>query len=208
MLYIVSAPSGTGKSSLIQELLKTNELIKNTQVSRSYTTRVIRNGEVNKKNYFFVSMNEFKNMITKDAFIEYAYIFGHYYGTSRAILEHMLTINTDIILDIDWQGAQQIRKKISNNRSIFILPPSREELNYRLQKRGQDSQQNIAQRIIKAVEDISHYVEYDYLIINDNFNVALLDFKNIVLAERLQLKRQKLRYDVLINNLLENHHYF
>ncbi len=144
-LYIVSAPSGAGKSSLIQALLKTQPLY-DTQVSISHTTRAIRPGEKDGEHYFFVDKEAFREMIERDAFLEHAEVFGNYYGTSRETIEQVLASGVDVFLDIDWQGAQQIRKKMPQARSIFVLPPSKDELDRRLRGRGQDSEAVIAKR--------------------------------------------------------------
>ncbi|SLM61186.1 Guanylate kinase [Dickeya aquatica] len=200
-LYIVSAPSGAGKSSLIQALLKTQPLY-DTQVSVSHTTRAVRPGEVHGEHYFFVSVDEFKRMIAEEDFLEYAEVFGNYYGTSRAAIEQVLATGVDVFLDIDWQGARQIRERMPQARSIFILPPSQDELERRLRGRGQDSEEVIARRMKQAVAEMSHYAEYDYLIVNDDFDLALLDLKTIIRAERLRLTRQKVRHDALITKLL------
>lgn len=200
-LYIVSAPSGAGKSSLIQALLKTQPLY-DTQVSISHTTRAKRPGENHAEHYYFVSHDEFRQMIEEDAFLEYAEVFGNYYGTSRKAIEQILSTGVDVFLDIDWQGAQQIRKKMPQSRSIFILPPSKDELDRRLRGRGQDSDEVIAKRMAQAVAEITHYAEYDYLIVNDDFDLALSDLKTIIRAERLRLGRQKMRHDALITKLL------
>ncbi|CNF13354.1 guanylate kinase [Yersinia kristensenii] len=200
-LYIVSAPSGAGKSSLIQALLKTQPLY-DTQVSVSHTTRAMRPGENHGEHYFFVSKEEFCRMIDDDAFLEHAKVFENYYGTSRLAIEQILATGVDVFLDIDWQGAQQIRAKMPTARSIFILPPSKEELDRRLRGRGQDSEEVIAKRMAQAVAEMTHYAEYDYLIVNDDFNLALSDLKTIIRAERLRLGRQKQRHDALITKLL------
>ena len=200
-LYIVSAPSGPGKSSLIQALLKTQPLY-DTQVSVSHTTRQPRPGEVHGEHYFFVNHDEFKEMISRDAFLEHAEVFGNYYGTSREAIEQVLATGVDVFLDIDWQGAQQIRQKMPHARSIFILPPSKIELDRRLRGRGQDSEEVIAKRMAQAVAEMSHYAEYDYLIVNDDFDTALTDLKTIIRAERLRMSRQKQRHDALISKLL------
>ncbi|HDL7392425.1 TPA: guanylate kinase [Yersinia enterocolitica] len=200
-LYIVSAPSGAGKSSLIQALLKTQPLY-DTQVSISHTTRAKRPGENHGEHYFFVSKEEFCQMIDDDAFLEHAKVFENYYGTSRLAIEQVLATGVDVFLDIDWQGAQQIRAKMPTVRSIFILPPSKEELDRRLRGRGQDSEEVIAKRMAQAVAEMTHYAEYDYLIVNDDFNLALSDLKTIIRAERLRLGRQKQRHDALITKLL------
>ncbi|ATA25881.1 guanylate kinase [Brenneria goodwinii] len=200
-LYIVSAPSGAGKSSLIQALLKTQPLY-DTQVSISHTTRAKRPGESHGEHYFFVSTDEFKRMIQENEFLEYAEVFGNYYGTSRTAIEQVLATGVDVFLDIDWQGAQQIRTQMPLARSIFILPPSKEELERRLRGRGQDNEDVIARRMAQAVAEMTHYAEYDYLIVNDDFDLALLDLKTIIRAERLRLSRQKVRHDALITKLL------
>ncbi len=200
-LYIVSAPSGAGKSSLIQALLKTQPLY-DTQVSVSHTTRNRRPGEHNGEHYYFVSPAEFEKMIQENAFLEYAQVFDHYYGTSRKAIEQVLSTGVDVFLDIDWQGAQQIRQKMPQARSVFVLPPSKEELYRRLRGRGQDSEAVISKRMAQAVAEMSHYAEYDYLIVNDDFDLALSDLKTIIRAERLRMGRQKARHDALISKLL------
>ncbi|MDX7992113.1 guanylate kinase [Xenorhabdus sp. Reich] len=200
-LYIVSAPSGAGKSSLIQALLKTQPLY-DTQVSVSHTTRQARPGENHGEHYFFVTVDEFQNMISHDEFLEYACVFGNYYGTSRKVIEDTLASGVDVFLDIDWQGAQQIRQKMPAARSIFILPPSKEELLRRLRGRGQDSEEIIAKRMAQAIAEMEHYNEYDYVIINDDFNTALADLQSIIRSERLRLDRQTQRHDALISKLL------
>ncbi|MBU9809874.1 guanylate kinase [Rahnella sp. C60] len=200
-LYIVSAPSGAGKSSLIQALLKTQPLY-DTQVSISHTTRAIRPGEKHGEHYFFVDKAAFREMIERDAFLEHAEVFGNYYGTSRETIEQVLASGVDVFLDIDWQGAQQIRKKMPQARSIFVLPPSKDELDRRLRGRGQDSEEVIAKRMAQAVAEMTHFAEYDYLIVNDDFDLALSDLKTIIRAERLRLSRQRLRHDGLITKLL------
>ncbi|PHM36254.1 guanylate kinase [Xenorhabdus innexi] len=200
-LYIVSAPSGAGKSSLIQALLNTQPLY-DTQVSVSHTTRPARPGENHGEHYFFVTADEFQNMIDHGEFLEHACVFGNYYGTSRKVIEETLTSGVDVFLDIDWQGAQQIRQKMPAARSIFILPPSREELLRRLRGRGQDSEEVIAKRMSQAVAEMEHYGEYDYVIINDDFNTALADLQSVIRSERLRLERQAQRHDALISKLL------
>lgn len=200
-LFIVSAPSGAGKSSLIQALLKTQPLY-DTQVSISHTTRAIRPGEVHGEHYHFVTKDEFKAMIAENAFFEHAEVFGNFYGTSRHAIEQVLATGVDVFLDIDWQGAQQVRKEMPQARSIFILPPTQDELDRRLRGRGQDNDQVIAARMAKAVDEMSHYAEYDYLIVNDDFDLALSDLKTIIRAERLRMHRQKSRHGALISKLL------
>ncbi|AEO08212.1 guanylate kinase [Buchnera aphidicola] len=202
ILFIVSAPSGTGKSSLIQELLNSKNSY-DIQVSISHTTRIIRPGELNGKHYYFISKQEFQIMIQKESFLEYAKVFSHYYGTSRESIEKMLCSGIDVFLDIDWQGAKQIKNKIPESKSIFLLPPSKDVLYNRLKKRGQDSEIVIANRMAKAVDEMQHYLDYDYLIINDDFKTAINDLKTIITAEHLCLLPQKNKYRVLISNLLK-----
>ncbi|XBC40111.1 MAG: guanylate kinase [Buchnera aphidicola (Nurudea ibofushi)] len=202
ILFIISAPSGTGKSSLIQEVLNTNSLFK-IQVSISHTTRIIRPGEHNGRHYYFISINEFKTMIKNKRFLEYAKVFNNYYGTSRKKVYKLLLDGNDIFLDIDWQGAQQVRHIIPDSKSIFILPPSKNELYRRLRKRSQDSDIIINKRMERAVSEMQHYVEYDYLIINDDFKVALSNLKKIVQVAHLSRKRQIKSHNILIKNLLK-----
>ncbi|MDE5285344.1 MAG: guanylate kinase, partial [Buchnera aphidicola] len=194
--------SGTGKSSLIKELLKTKFIYK-IKVSISYTTRIIRPGECNGEHYYFISNQEFQSMIKNQSFLEYAKVFSHYYGTSRQSIEKILRSGTDVFLDIDWQGAQQIRCKIPESKSIFLLPPSKDELYKRLRSRGQDSDTIIDKRMEKAVDEMSHYLEYDYLVINDNFSDAIYNLKTIINAEHLCLLHQKNKYNLLISDLLK-----
>ncbi|VFS50244.1 guanylate kinase [Moellerella wisconsensis] len=200
-LYIVSAPSGAGKSSLIQALLKTQPLY-DTQVAVSHTTRSMRPGEAHGEHYYFVDQAQFLNMIENDEFLEHACVFGNYYGTSRKVIDDVLRSGVDIFLDIDWQGAQQIRDRMPSARSIFILPPSKDELYRRLRGRGQDSDDVIKKRMAQAVAEIEHFNEYDYVIVNDDFNTALADLQSIIRSERLRLERQVQRHDALISKLL------
>ena len=202
-LYIISAPSGAGKSSLISALLKQNNLHQ-MMVSVSHTTRQPRPGEQEGVHYYFVSVEEFETLIEKGHFLEYAKVFGgNYYGTSLFAIEENLAKGIDVFLDIDWQGAQQIREKVPNVKSIFILPPSLDELENRLIGRGQDSAEVIADRMAKAISEISHYNEYDYVIVNDNFEQALADLQAILRAERLTLTYQKQENQGLIDQLLD-----
>ncbi|BFQ94675.1 guanylate kinase [Gallibacterium anatis] len=200
-LYIVSAPSGAGKSSLISALLQQQPSYE-MQVSISHTTRQPRPNEEHGKHYYFVDHKEFERLIAEDAFLEYAQVFGNYYGTSLPMIERSLKQGIDVFLDIDWQGAQQVRKKVPAAKSIFILPPSLQELERRLVGRGQDSNEVIAARMKKAINEISHYDEYDYLIINDDFDQALSEIKVILKAEKLRVERQVQRHQLLISQLL------
>ena len=202
-LYIISAPSGAGKSSLISALLKRVNSHK-MMVSVSHTTRSPRPGEQEGVHYYFVSHNEFENLIKQNAFLEYAKVFGgNYYGTSLFAIEENLAKGIDVFLDIDWQGAQQIREKVPHVKSIFILPPSLNELENRLIGRGQDSAEVIADRMAKAISEISHYNEYDYVIVNDNFEQAQADLQAILRAERLTLAHQQRENQGLIDQLLD-----
>ncbi|UDG81355.1 Guanylate kinase [Candidatus Profftia lariciata] len=201
MLYILSAPSGAGKTSLIQALLK-NKMFYDLKVAISHTTRTKRPSENHAEHYYFISHDEFYQMIKKNAFIEYVKVFDDYYGTSYQSIEQIISKGMDVFLDIDWQGAQQIYKKKMQACSIFILPPSKEALNYRLLSRGQDSNATISKRMVHAVSEMMHYVEYDYLIVNNEFDIALLDLKTIICGERLRLNNQIIRHEQLIAALL------
>lgn len=185
-LYIFSAPSGAGKTSLVNALLESTEGIK---VSVSHATRDMRQGEKNGVHYHFVSIDEFEKMVERGDFIEHAKVFDNHYGTSQSALETQLAQGSDVILEIDWQGAQQVRKLMPECVSVFILPPSRKELEIRLKGRGQDSDEIIARRMQDAISEMSHYAEFDYLIINDDFDQALLELRSIVLAQRQRLIR-------------------
>ncbi|PJG83455.1 guanylate kinase [Caviibacterium pharyngocola] len=201
-LYIISAPSGAGKSSLISALLEQDNEGK-MMVSVSHTTRSPRPGETEGVHYYFVSQTEFEQLIEQNLFLEYAKVFGgNYYGTSLPAIEKNLAQGIDVFLDIDWQGAQQIRAKLPSVKSIFILPPSLAELEKRLIGRGQDSAAVIAERMSKAVDEMSHYDEYDYVIVNDDFAQALADLRHILRAERLTTDYQRTQNAVLINQLL------
>ncbi|MGX1113893.1 guanylate kinase [Pseudoalteromonas sp. MBR-15] len=199
-LFILSAPSGAGKSSLISALLNKHSDMK---VSVSHTTRSPRPGEENGVHYHFVSVEEFKALIEKNDFFEWAQVFDNYYGTSKQAIETQLAEGIDVFLDIDWQGAQQIRKLVEDVETIFILPPSKEELESRLTNRGQDSSEVIAGRMAKAQSETSHYNEYDYVVVNDDFDTALAEIETIVMAKRLSLKSQAQRHQTLLDNLLK-----
>ncbi len=202
-LYIISAPSGAGKSSLIASLLE-NSPAYAMKVSISHTSRSPRLGEEDGVHYHFVDKAEFEALIEQGAFLEHAEVFGNYYGTSRLWIEDMLSKGIDIFLDIDWQGARQIKEQLPKARSIFILPPSREELERRLYARGQDSDEVIINRMNKAQSEVSHYDEYDYLIINDDFETALTDLRAILRAERMKQDKQVKKYNSMLKSLLEN----
>lgn len=203
-LFILSAPSGAGKSSLINALLKqeADSASRSLQVSVSHTTRDPRPGENNAEHYHFVSVNEFKKQIANNAFYEHAEVFGNYYGTSEAAIDAQLAQGIDVFLDIDWQGAQQVRMKKPSVTTIFICPPSKKELENRLRSRGQDSDEVIADRMEKAQAECSHFTEFDYVIVNDNFEQALLELTTIVKNQRLKCKQQKIAHDNLFADLL------
>jgi len=197
-LYIISAPSGAGKTSLVKALLEaTNDI----SVSVSHTTRAMRPGEEEGKDYHFTDIATFKSMIADDAFLEHAQVFDNFYGTAQANIEDKLKAGEDVILEIDWQGAEQVRK-IMPCVSIFILPPSREELEKRLKGRGQDSDEIIARRMRDAVNEISHYPEFDYLIVNDDFDMALVELQSVILARRMRYAVQSQRLTGMLSDLL------
>lgn len=204
-LFIVSAPSGAGKSSLIAALMQRFNLDDSLRLSVSHTTRDPRPGEINHVSYHFVSNEEFEALIARDAFYEYAKVFDHYYGTSKEIVEEWINDGKDVFLDIDWQGARLIREKSPYAKSIFILPPSLEELQNRLKKRGQDSDEVIKKRMEKAKREISHYNEYDYLIVNDVFDESVLALRSIVLAHRFEMERQSSKHKQLLDAMLEGY---
>lgn len=198
-LYIVSAPSGAGKTSLVKAMIGQ---IKTLRVSVSHTTRAMRPGEVDGVNYHFTSREDFLEQVGQGDFLEHAEVFGNLYGTSQSTVERTLAAGYDLILEIDWQGAQQVRRALPQARSIFILPPTRNALQERLSNRGQDADETIAGRMAEAVAEMSHYVEYDYLVINDDFHTALDDMKSILRAGRLSLAHQQNLNSGLLTTLL------
>lgn len=200
-LFIISAPSGAGKSTLINALLKQHA---DMQLSVSHTTRSPRPGESNGVQYHFTDVPAFKQLIEQQQFIEWAEVFGNYYGTSKAALADKLAQGIDVFLDIDWQGARQIKQQLPFVTTIFILPPSVEALEQRLNQRGQDSAEVIAGRMAKARDEISHAGEYDYWVVNDDLELALQQFSGIILSQRLKQNKQALRQQKLISGLLAN----
>jgi guanylate kinase len=183
IVYIVSAPSGSGKSTLVNELFK---VVKHLDFSISYTTRPPRGSEQNGKEYFFVTKEQFEAMIKADEFLEYANVFGYYYGTAKRFLRDAEARGNDLLLDIDVQGAQQVKKSIPNAASIFILPPDREKLEWRLRNRGLDSEEVIRRRLDTARREIENYSKYDYILVNERLERATDELKAIVLAERIR----------------------
>lgn len=204
-LWIVSAPSGGGKTSLTRALLpRLAALGVAAQISVSYTTRATRAGEQDGVHYHFVDEARFVSMIGADAFLEHAHVFGRRYGTARAETEALLAQGVDVILDIDWQGARQVRAAMPQAQSVFILPPSRAELERRLRGRGTDADSVIAERMAQAHGEMSHYAEYQALVINEDFEVALQQLSALFVAPRLALPRQQATCAGLIADLLEN----
>ncbi|MCK5792333.1 MAG: guanylate kinase [Ketobacter sp.] len=198
-LFVVSAPSGAGKTSLVHALVESTP---DLHVSVSHTTRPQRPGEENGVNYHFVDKARFSAMLNDNAFLEHAEVFGNLYGTSMQSVTDQLNAGHDVILEIDWQGAEQIRRQAPQAVSIFILPPSREVLRERLVGRGQDSEAVIQGRMAQATEQISHHVEFDYLIINDVFEVALAELRSVITSQRLRHDKQAERHLDLISSLL------
>ncbi|MGV6816535.1 MAG: guanylate kinase [Thiotrichales bacterium] len=198
-LFIVSAPSGAGKTSLVKAL---RSEISGISLSVSHTTRSMRPGEENGVDYHFVAPGAFEELIAAGDLLEYAEVFGNFYGTSRSAVEAQLQQGEDVLLEIDWQGARQIREQMPENQSIFILPPSREALQQRLEARGQDSDEVISKRMLAARAEMVHFNEYDYLVVNDDFDVALSELRSIVLANRARTARQAERYASQIAELL------
>lgn len=198
-LFIVSAPSGAGKTSLVNAL---QSHVQDMTISVSHTTRGQREGEVDGKDYYFVNDETFSTMLERSAFLEHARVFDHYYGTARVTVEQALNKGRDVILEIDWQGAQQIRKLLPDSLSIFILPPSRAALRSRLQQRGQDQPEVIAKRMQDAAAEMSHCTEYDYILVNDVFEEALNELRSIVDAARLRTSLQSRALHALLAGLL------
>ncbi|MEM1230297.1 MAG: guanylate kinase [Pseudomonadota bacterium] len=200
LLLVVAAPSGAGKTSLVRALLETDPKVR---VAVSHTTRPIRPGEADGVNYHFVDLPDFERLIAEDAFVEHAEVFGNRYGTSKAALASSLAGGQDVVLEIDWQGARQVRTAFPDTvASIFILPPSLATLKQRLTGRGQDAPAVIEARMAKAVAEISHYADFDYLVVNDDFDTAAAELASIVRAERLRRPRQGARHEALLNSLL------
>ena len=205
-LFIIAAPSGCGKTSLVEALIKKT---KNLCVSVSHTTRPPRPDEVNGINYYFVSINEFEEMIKNNAFVEHATVFDNHYGSSTKLISEKLDEGVDVILEIDWQGARQVKENMPNAISIFILPPSNEALLGRLKQRAQDDDETINKRMSDAQNQMQHFNEFDYLVINDDFHSALNDLSLIICSldkasERfsLSLSEQSKKYIKLLKKLI------
>lgn len=198
-LYIVAAPSGGGKTSLVQALVRD---IDQLEISVSHTTRDQRPGEIDGEHYYFVSDAAFMKMVKAGEFIENAIVYDHHYGTSQAQIESRLSQGIDVVLDIDWQGAAQLKNRFSNAVSIFILPPTLAVLKQRLTERGRDHPEVIQGRMAKAHEEIQHFAEFDYLIINEDFSKALNELKSIIVASRLKASVQAQRHQQLLSLLI------
>jgi guanylate kinase len=189
LIYIISAPSGSGKSTLVNELLK---LVPDLDFSISYTTRATRGSEQNGKQYHFVSREKFEQMIRDDEFLEHANVFGNYYGTARRFLQEAEGKRHDLLLDIDVQGAEQMKRKLPEAVSIFVLPPDRKTLEWRLRKRSEDAEEVIHRRLVTASREIENYDKYDYILINDDLEESIESLQAIVLSERLRCSRPPL----------------
>jgi len=198
-LYIVAAPSGAGKTTLVRMLLEQESTVR---LSVSFTTRAPRPGEVDGREYNFVPVAEFKAMIAAGDFLEWAEVHGNFYGTSKAWITGQMAAGHDVLLEIDWQGAQQVRGVFPGSIGIFILPPSRDELAWRLQGRGTDSEEVIAARLAAAQAEMRHVGEFDYVIINDDLSTAFADLLAVVRASRLRLETQRSRHAALFAQLL------
>jgi len=199
-LYIISAPSGAGKTSLVHAVVA---MLPDVVVSVSHTTRKMRDGEVDGRDYHYVDEPHFQEMIANDEFLEHASVFGNRYGTSKQQIQDQLLSGKDVILEIDWQGARQIRQLMSGSKSIYILPPSIQALRDRLQNREQDSDDVIESRMREAVSEMMHYAEFDYIVINDDFEQAREELASIFVCNRMLLEHQQQRHEDLLAGLLK-----
>jgi len=200
-LFVIAAPSGAGKTSLVKALLAQEP---SARFSISYTTRKMRPNEVDGRDYFFVDHPTFERMVAASEFLEHAQVFDNYYGTARAQVEQLLAQGANVILEIDWQGAQQIRQVMKECRSIFILPPSRAELERRLRGRGTDDEAVIQRRLRDAVSDMGHWAEFDYVVVNADFEQALSELKAVVLQHDPALRADRSELKPLVNELLNS----
>ncbi len=200
-LFIIAAPSGAGKSSIVNAVLANTPGI---ALSISYTSRAPRPGERHAQHYHFISAEQFQQMIAAGDFFEHALVHGDYKGTARQSVEPQLAAGNDVLLEIDWQGARQVREKMPDALSVFILPPSRQALETRMRRRGQDSEEVIARRLAAAREEMSHHSEFDFLIVNDDFDTAVREMQSIFLSSRLRRERQVQRHARLIDTLLRD----
>jgi guanylate kinase len=198
-LFTISAPSGAGKTSLVKALLQKNSQV---TVSVSHATRDKRPGEVDGQDYHFVSTQKFEQLVQQDAFLEHAKVFDNYYGTSQQSVQNLLTQGKHVILEIDWQGALQVKQKLPETVAIFILPPSRDALRQRLTDRATDDANIIERRMGEADREMSHFSDAEYLVINDDFDQALYDLECIIHSQSLTLERQKLNYPQLITSIM------
>jgi len=198
-LFVIAAPSGAGKTSLVRALMQLRPTLR---FSISYTTRKQRPNERHSHDYFFVDKAEFERMVAAGDFLEHARVFDNYYGTSRQQVEQLLDESQDVLLEIDWQGAQQIRRALPECRSIFVLPPSREALEQRLRGRGTDSDEVIARRLRDSLADLSHWNEFDYIVVNDDFERATEDLQAIVSGQGEHLRRDRAQLRELLARLL------
>lgn len=198
-LFVIAAPSGAGKTSLVRALLQRQPQLR---FSISFTTRKQRPTEQHGHDYFFVDKPEFQRMIAAGEFLEHAQVFDNFYGTARAQVENLLAAGSNVLLEIDWQGAQQIRRAMPECQSIFILPPSRDELERRLRGRGTDSDAVIARRLQDSIADMSHWNEFDYVVVNDDFERATQDLEAIVIGNAEALRRDRPAVQMLAKELL------
>ena len=201
ILFVLSSPSGAGKTSLSRKLLERN---KNFFLSISYTTRPPRPGEINESDYYFIDDGKFNEMLKRDEFLESAKVFDHYYGTPKSPIIAAIESGKDVLFDIDWQGTQQLMNSLQDDLvKVFVLPPSAKDLEKRLLKRNQDTNKTVKDRMSKASNEISHYAEYDYIIVNEDFEDSLVNIESILVAEGLKRSRQ-LKIQEVINNLLND----
>ena len=198
-LFVIAAPSGAGKTSLVRALMQRRPALR---FSISYTTRQQRPNERDGHDYFFVDKPKFERMVEAGEFLEHARVFDNYYGTSRAQVEQLLAEGQDVLLEIDWQGAQQIRRSLPECRSIFVLPPSRAALEQRLRNRGTDSDEVIARRLRDSLADLSHWNEFDYIVVNDDFARATADLEAVVAGQGEHLRRDRAELRELLASLL------